>query len=381
MASRQTDVRPVGASLHFIESSMRVPLKFGKVTSTGGVCARVRVTVRDAGGQQADGWGETPLAAGWTWPSPAPADQRIGAMQDFCVKLAEAWAGFDVSGHPIEIGCAFMKASLPDLLSTFNASRGDDPMPHLSALVCCSAFDVAVHDAYGVLHGVDVYRTYNAEYMNADLAALVTPAEGAAVDFAGRYPEDFLVIPRPDRLPAWHLVGGKDAVDESELTGDEPDDGLPVVLLDWIRRDGLNCLKVKLRGTDAAWDYARLVKVGKLAIAEDVDWLTADFNCTVSDPAYVNDILDRLVAEQPRIYGMVLYVDGAAVTDVDTDDATYVDMEDLGGPLMIGATDDNAAPASEFTGRIALPFICGKALSAANVAALKGIGDQLLGFA
>ena len=42
---------------------------------------------------------------------------------------------------------------------------------------------------------------------------------------------------------------------------------------------------------------------------EGVDWLTADFNCTVSEPAYVNDILDRLLAEQPRIYGMILYVE------------------------------------------------------------------------
>ena len=69
--------------------------------------------------------------------------------------------------------------------------------------------------------------------------------------FAGKYPADFLVRPRPDALPAWHLVGGKDPVDPSELTGDEPDDGYPVLLRDWIRRDGLKCLKVKLRGDDA----------------------------------------------------------------------------------------------------------------------------------
>jgi hypothetical protein len=79
--------------------------------------------------------------------------------------------------------------------------------------------------------------------------------------------------------------------------------------------------------------------------------------------------------------GMILYVDGAAVADVDTNDATYVDMEDLGGNLIIGATGDLAAPADEFTGRIALPFVTGQALSAANVAALYGLGRQLLGFA
>jgi L-alanine-DL-glutamate epimerase-like enolase superfamily enzyme len=40
-----------------------------------------------------------------------------------------------------------------------------------------------------------------------------------------------------------------------------------------------------------------------------VEWLTADFNCTVTDPAYVTDILDRLLVEEPRIYGMLLYIE------------------------------------------------------------------------
>src|SRR3569832_144626 len=57
------------------------------------------------------------------------------------------------------------------------------------------------------------------------------------------------------------------------------------------------------------WDYARLIEVGHLAIANDVSWLSTDFNCTVQEPAYVNEILDRLLREEPRIYGMILYVE------------------------------------------------------------------------
>lgn len=110
-------------------------------------------------------------------------------------------------------------------------------------------------------------------------------------------------------MPAWHLVGGKDLLDASELAGSEPDDGYPVLLPDWIKRDGLTCLKVKLRGDDSQWDYERLLRVGRIAIDYDVTWLTSDFNCTVTDPAYVNDILDRLVEEHPRIYQMILYVE------------------------------------------------------------------------
>ncbi|RPJ30272.1 MAG: hypothetical protein EHM35_12760, partial [Planctomycetaceae bacterium] len=49
--------------------------------------------------------------------------------------------------------------------------------------------------------------------------------------------------------------------------------------------------------------------VGKIAIEHNVLWLTSDFNSTVSQPAYVNEILDRLVIEHPRIYGMMLYVE------------------------------------------------------------------------
>lgn len=44
-------------------------------------------------------------------------------------------------------------------------------------------------------------------------------------------------------------------------------------------------------------------------MANGVVWLTADFNCTVSDPEYVNGILDRLRDEHPRLYGMLLYVE------------------------------------------------------------------------
>jgi L-alanine-DL-glutamate epimerase-like enolase superfamily enzyme len=71
----------------------------------------------------------------------------------------------------------------------------------------------------------------------------------------------------------------------------------------------MKCLKVKLRGTDPQWDYERLVSVGRLALERDVFWLSADFNCLVEDPLYVVTILDRLLHEYPRIYGMLLYVE------------------------------------------------------------------------
>jgi L-alanine-DL-glutamate epimerase-like enolase superfamily enzyme len=305
-----TDIYPVSVDLYFLPVTTRVPLKFGPETLTSVICARVCMTVAGKEGR-AQGWGETPLSVQWVWPSSIAYQDRCDAMQEFCRQLARAWAYFRGKGHPIEVGHDFWRAELPDLLKAFNRKQraGKEPMPYLGALVCCSAFDIALHDAYGKLLGVPVYDTYNAKYMNVDLSHFLTPATGSKVSFADKYPADFFRRPIPQRMPAWHLVGGKDLLDASELTGDEPKDGYPVLLPDWIERDGLKCLKVKLRGTDAPWDYDRLVKVGEIGLKRGVLWLTSDFNSTVKDPAYVNDLLDKLMQDHPHIYQMILYVE------------------------------------------------------------------------
>lgn len=308
--AKATDARPHDVSLYFLPVTTRVPLKFGPETLTSVTCARVCMRVLNARGEIAEGWGETPLSVQWVWPSSLAYEERHRALRRLCVALAEAWQSFAELGHPIEVGHGFLQERLPDLLDRFNRDRGAaEPVPYLAALVCCSAFDIALHDAYGVLNRVPVYDTYNADFMNADLSRFLAPGEGSDVCFAGRYPADFLVFPRPRRLVAWHLVGGKDAIAASDLAGSEPADGYPVLLSDWIRRDGLRCLKVKLRGDDGAWDYDRLVRVGRLGEELGVEWLTADFNCTVRETGYVNGILDRLLREEPRLYGMVLYVE------------------------------------------------------------------------
>lgn len=314
---RKTDVFPVGVTVFFIPIENRVPLKFGTETVTAVTCARVCMRVANANGKTAEGWGETPLSVSWVWPSagldngraPLSFEARLTALREFTTQLARAWLDVETCGHPLEVGHAFNEEALPRELQRFNASRDPaEQMPWLAALVCCSAFDIALHDAFGNLNAVPIYETYTDAFMHRDLASYLEPIEGSRISFECKYPADFFGL-RKDRLPAWHLVGGTDPLDPSELTGSEPKDGYPVLLKDWIVRDGLRCLKIKLRGTDENWDYNRIVKVGRLGSETNVSWLSVDFNCTVREPAYVNEILDRLLREEPRIYGMILYVE------------------------------------------------------------------------
>src|SRR5438128_4717235 len=337
--SKATDIRVAGARLYFIPIQMRVPLKFGPETVTSVTCARACVRVADRQGRTAEGWGETPLSVQWVWPGKLAYEPRLETLKRFCVMLAEAWTGFEVFGHPIEVGHEFQEQILPRLLQETNlvavespiagasvlAHRGipgspvaaphletdhaSEPMPWLAALVCDSVFDQAVHEAYGQLHQRPVYTTYEADWISRDLSEFLLPATDTAVSFKGRFPQQFLLSPRRNRLRAWHLVGGLDPIDESELTGAEPRDGYPVLLPDWIRRDGLTCLKVKLRGNDAEWDFQRVIQVGRIGMENGVEYLSADFNCTVTEPAYVNDILDRLRHEHRRIFDTILYLE------------------------------------------------------------------------
>ncbi len=145
--------------------------------------------------------------------------------------------------------------------------------------------------------------------MNMDLSNFLEPAEDTSISFLGKYPEDFFSLPAASRIPVWHLVGALDVVNETVPVGSDPGDGYPVRLKDWIERDGLECLKIKLKGNDSDWDYNRIVAVGNIGSRTGVKWLSVDFNCTVTDPFYVNEILDKLKDKNFQLFNMILYVE------------------------------------------------------------------------
>ncbi len=304
--ARDSDIRVTGAALWLLPVRMRVPLKFGAQVMTSVTCARAAVEVQRRGGRRAVGWGETPLSVVWGWPSTADFDRRERAMVRLAAACCRGLVADGESGHPLEIGEAFRQGLLDRLARESDDPQLGEPIPELAALICASPFDLAVHDAFGVVHGIDTYATYGRDHLTRDLASFFGRDDAR---LRGRFPADFLVATPPRRLPAWHLVGGLDPLTTGDLTGTEPDDGHPVTLEQWIATDGLTCLKVKLRGTDLAWDVDRLVRVGDVGIPRGVRHFCADFNCTVHDPAYVLTALDAVAAARPELAARILYVE------------------------------------------------------------------------
>ena len=305
---KSSDIRVVAAKVYFLPVSMRVPLKFGPETVTEAHCLRVALEVESRQGKRATGWGETPLSVSWVWPGTLSVSTRLQRMEQVSIDIAHALCGSGLVGHPIEIGSDFIEGPLAQLTCRHNAQHEGEALHYLASLVAFSAFDIALHDAFGHLLGADTYELYGPEHLSRDLASFLTP-DSSAVSFAGRHPTDFLVKNPPQKLAVWHLVGGVDPLEVEDLSGQEPKDGYPLLLADWIVRDGLECLKIKLRGNDAAWDYQRICRVAAIGLPLGVRWLSVDFNCTVREPSYVNEIMDRLLLEEPEIFARTLYVE------------------------------------------------------------------------
>ena len=309
--SSSTDIEIGEVSITFIPVQTRVPLKFGTEVLSSVTCVRVNLSVSNEFGEKGEGWGETPLSVQWVWPSQLSYNERLESLMGFCEILSANWRKSNLSGHCIELGHQLIMSELPVILEEFNRDNRMDrePMPWLAALVCASAFDLALHDAYGVVNKVPIYKAYGSKYLSSDLSEFLEPADNSGISFSKKFPADYLVLEPPKHIPVWHLVGGLDPICEDDLTGDVPYDGYPLHLRDWIQCDGLNCLKIKLRGNDPKWDYERLKTIGKVALELNVEHLTTDFNCTVKEPDYVNDILDRLQVKHPQIHRLILYVE------------------------------------------------------------------------
>ncbi|MBO7152193.1 MAG: mandelate racemase/muconate lactonizing enzyme family protein [Lentisphaeria bacterium] len=281
----------------FVPVKMRLPLKFGSETVDSIKIASV--TLENYG---ATGRGETPLSVGWAWPGNLSFAYREEMMCKFCTFLADNLE-YSSEKHPMVTGYQVISEKLSNWLDEFN-KKNNCEMPYLAALISLSAFDIALHDAYAVAKNVPVYEIYSRKFMPCDLEYFYCdPA------FSGKYPEDYFVKAVPGTLTVWHLVGGKDLLTDAELTGNEPDDGYPVTLTEWIKRDGITALKVKLTGVDRKFDYERMVNVGKIALEYGCTAISYDFNCMVTDPEYVNSLVDELSEKEPEISALLLYVE------------------------------------------------------------------------
>ena len=157
---RPTDVRIRDVAYSFEDFAYRTPLKFGGVPVSQVTLLNVTMVVETAAGKSAAGYGSMPLGNVWAYPSKELAyDDTLRAMRELALPISLIYARAKVAGHPIEI--------THELEADFFAVAG--AIPKLATLVVASPFDAALHDAYGKVHGLNCYRTYDAPFFDRDL--------------------------------------------------------------------------------------------------------------------------------------------------------------------------------------------------------------------
>jgi L-alanine-DL-glutamate epimerase-like enolase superfamily enzyme len=306
---RPTDMRVVEVRHGFERFAYRAPYMFGGRQVAETTLLNVHCRIRTGDGKEAEGFGSMTMGNAWAFPR-APQDVGLDVMKTLAGRLERITAACDESGHPLDLGQAlepaFLKAAAE--LSRERAANLPGAIPKLCTLVVASAFDAALHDAYGKAFGRSVYLTYGADFMTRDLSHHLGP------DFRGEYLDRYVEGHPHPHTPVFHSIGASDPLEAGDVK--QPlGDGLPDTFEQWIARDGLYRFKIKLNGGNLPADFERTVRIDRiisrvLPARGVADWkYCLDFNEGCPDVAYLLEYLRQLKQATPQGFGRILYIE------------------------------------------------------------------------
>jgi L-alanine-DL-glutamate epimerase-like enolase superfamily enzyme len=306
---KSTDIRIDEIGYSYEDFLYRTPIKFGGIAVDRVTILNVECRVRGGNGKTAAGFGSMPLGNVWSFPSRVlDYDTTLDAMKALAECIACIAGTYTESGHPIDLG--WMLEPIYERLAAEVSQKMSlaEPIPRLCTMVVASAFDAAVHDAYGKLHGRNCYHTYGPDFLNHDL---------------GHYLGAEFREPTP-QLPLYHLIGALDPLTAADVTR-PVGDGLPETLPEWIRFNGLTHLKIKLNGDDLAWDVARVVGVDQVTSETQRQrgvsrWCySLDFNERCGNVGYLLEFLRKLRERTPDGFERIAYIEQPTARDLKAD--------------------------------------------------------------
>ncbi|MGB7347840.1 MAG: mandelate racemase/muconate lactonizing enzyme family protein [Pirellulaceae bacterium] len=291
----------------------RTPMKFG-----GRVVTDVTVLSADCDAQSGvgtgRGLGSMTMGVAWAWPDPAvDGETKLSVVIELASRLAKMYMQADQAGHPLHICCRNndARAKIAADLATERGIQGG--IPGLAVLLAASPIEAAIFDAHGKAAGASSYELLSRKHLSGDLSQYLGD------DYQGVYLDQLISKTPTASLPLYHLVGALDPLTQADVT--EPvDDGLPETLTQWIDRNELTHLKVKLNGDDLDWDVQRVARIYQTAIAaRSGTWaFSLDFNERCDDEAYVLALLEQLQATEPNAMPCIAYIEQPTHRDLES---------------------------------------------------------------
>ena len=315
-APRKTDIRVEDLSISYEEYKYRAPIKFGGHVVDRATLLNVNCSVRTGDGRPARGFGSMPLGNIWSFPSKTMSyDTTLKAMQALAEQIAGITRGYKEFGHPIDINWALDPVYRKAAADVSERLHLAEPIPPLCALVTASAFDAAIHDAFGKAQRVNCYHTYGQEFMSHDLGHYL------GSEYKGEFPSRYVHQEPKPRMPLYHLVSAIDPIEDSDIAK-RIGDGLPETLPEWIRYNGLTHLKIKLNGDDPKWDVDRVLHVDRVTTQTQKQrgvnqWVySLDFNEKCPNVEYLLNFLRTVKQKTPQGYERIQYVEQPTARDL-----------------------------------------------------------------
>jgi L-alanine-DL-glutamate epimerase-like enolase superfamily enzyme len=315
----QTAIRVKEITHSYQDFRYRAPYKFGGVAVDRVTLLNVESIVSLPDGRSAKGFGSMTLGNIWSFPSRLMTyDQTLSAMKALAEKINALTRSYREYGHPIDLNFALEPYYLNAATEVTRDLHLAEPIPKLCTLVTASPFDAALHDAFGKIHGRNVYQTYGPDLLPNDLSKYLGKA------YAGRWLHQFLLNRPTSAMPLYHSVGTLDPLTASEVT--QPvHDGLPETLGEWIEHSGVDHIKIKLNGDDFDWDLNRVLHID--AVTSEVEakrgvttWFySLDFNERCRNVEYLLRFIRILKERNAAAFSRIQYIEQPTRRDLAAD--------------------------------------------------------------
>tara|TARA_R110002049_G_scaffold72490_1_gene186974 strand:+ start:68721 stop:70076 length:1356 start_codon:yes stop_codon:yes gene_type:complete len=313
----KSDLLNFDLNLHCETFQYRTPMKFG-----GRVVRDVTVLSADCDAEselgQARGHGSMTMGVAWAWPDSSIDDaKKLEVVLDLSRRLAASMLDDARTGHPLDLCHRRLDSRWQDAKDIAQQHGLSQPIPPLAVLMAASPIEAALFDAHGKAAGQSAYALLSREHLPNDMAHYLDDPS-----YRGVYLDQWISPTPTAQLPLYHLVGALDPLTDQDV--DQPvGDGIPETLGQWIERDGLTHLKIKLDGSDLDWDVSRVANIFDVTqqteSGRQTSWsFSLDFNERCDDEAYVLSMLDRLEKTSPQAMTCIQYIEQPTHRDLDS---------------------------------------------------------------
>jgi hypothetical protein len=222
----------------------RMPFRFGVITMRAAPLLTLAVEIEDGRGARATGYAADFLAYRWfdKRPEKTLADNCADLLRTVEVARERYLeAGEDGPATPFDL----WRATCPEIERTAQA----EGFNRLGASFGSSMLERAVIDAVGRLTGRTCFELVRDDHLGIELGAI-------SPELRGRAMREFLPARPLARVAVRHTVGLVDPITAADAPAPVAD-GLPETLEDYLERDGIGWLKIKVGGA-LHEDIARL---------------------------------------------------------------------------------------------------------------------------